>query len=90
MLGRCGVICADPMAFLLSLQRQWKKHLDDGVKTANSKTTSRAQVVQKWSLLPQEFSEKAGELTPTLKLKRSVVAKKYEAVIDALYPQDKD
>ncbi len=41
--------------------------------------------MQKWSLLERDFSEKGGELTPTLKLKRAVVAKKHAALIDSLY-----
>ena len=64
---------------------KWKEYLDKGVKAANCKTTSNAQVVQKWAWLPVDFSEKAGDLTPTLKLKRSVVAEKYAALIDSLY-----
>jgi long-chain-fatty-acid--CoA ligase ACSBG len=63
----------------------WQKYFDDGVKAANSKTTSNAQIVQKWALLDTDFSEKGGELTPTLKLKRSVAAAKYEDVINQLY-----
>jgi hypothetical protein len=35
-------------------------------------------------LLPTDFSEKAGDLTPTLKLKRSVVADKYKDLIDSV------
>lgn len=63
----------------------WKKYIDEGVKKANSKTTSNAQIVQKWKLLPVDFSEKAGDLTPTLKLKRSEVVKKYADMIEKLY-----
>jgi len=63
----------------------WTKYFNDGMKTANSKTTSSAQIVQKWKLLPVDFSVKAGELTPTLKLKRNVVADKYAALIDSMY-----
>jgi long-subunit acyl-CoA synthetase (AMP-forming) len=55
------------------------------MKKANTKTTSNAQIVQKWKWLPVDFSEKAGDLTPTLKLKRSVVADKYEKLIDEIY-----
>merc|ERR1712000_559685 len=47
----------------------WKEYINKAVKTANSKTTSNAQIVQKWEWLPVDFSEKAGDLTPTLKLK---------------------
>jgi long-chain-fatty-acid--CoA ligase ACSBG len=63
----------------------WTKYFNDGMKTGNSKTTSAAQKIQKWILLPIDFSEKAGELTPTLKLKRNFVNKKYADVIESLY-----
>ena len=46
--------------------------------------TSSAQCVQKWAILPEDFSEKGGELTPTQKLKRSVVAAKYADVIEGV------
>merc|ERR1719277_1299679 len=39
--------------------------------------------VQKFTILKKDFSVEFGELTPTLKLKRSVVSKKYEKVVDA-------
>jgi long-chain-fatty-acid--CoA ligase ACSBG len=68
----------------------WKKYFDDGMKAANRKTTSNAQIVQKWRLLPHDFSEKTGELTPTMKLKRKVVYQKCEEVIDAIYAEDGD
>jgi long-chain-fatty-acid--CoA ligase ACSBG len=68
----------------------WIKYFNDGMKVANSKTTSNAQIVQKWKLLPVDFSVKAGELTPTLKLKRNVVNDKYGALIDSIYADDKE
>ena len=66
----------------------WKKYIDTGMKVANGKTTSSAQIVQKWKMLPVDFSEKAGDLTPTLKLKRNVVTEKYAALIDSIYADD--
>ena len=69
-------VMADPL---------WAKYLDEGMKRANSKAASNAQKIQKYAILVNDFSEKGGELTPTLKLKRSVVMKKYEDVIEGLY-----
>ena len=63
----------------------FKQYVDKGVKTGNSKTTSNAQIVQKWVWLPEDFSERAGDLTPTLKLKRKVVTEKYTDLIESLY-----
>ena len=68
----------------------WTKYFNDGMKLANSKTTSSAQIVQKWKLLPVDFSVKAGELTPTLKLKRNVVNEKYSTLIESIYADDKE
>ena len=36
-------------------------------------------------MLPRDLSIEEGELTPTLKVKRAVVAKTYAAVIEDLY-----
>ena len=41
--------------------------------------------VKRFTLLPEPFSMERGELTNTLKLKRSVVAKNYKEVIDRMY-----
>jgi long-subunit acyl-CoA synthetase (AMP-forming) len=43
------------------------------------------QVIQKFAILPLDFSERGGELTPTLKLKRGPTAENHAAIIDALY-----
>jgi long-chain-fatty-acid--CoA ligase ACSBG len=64
---------------------KWAAYIDAGMKNANKRNTSNAQQIQKWKMLPVDLSEKEGDLTPTLKLKRSKVVKKYEAMIDELY-----
>jgi long-chain-fatty-acid--CoA ligase ACSBG len=63
----------------------WKAYLDAGMKAGNKKSTSNAQIVQKWVWLPQDFCEKNGELTPTLKLKRKVVMEQQAELVDSLY-----
>ena len=40
--------------------------------------------VKRVYLLPREFSIDKGEMTPTLKIKRSVIDEKYEEAIDAI------
>ncbi len=63
----------------------WKEFIDKGMKVANQAATSNAQRVGKWGLLSTDFTEKGGELTPTLKLKRSVAAEIHAETIDAMY-----
>jgi long-chain acyl-CoA synthetase len=41
--------------------------------------------IKKFTLLPTDFSQDTGELTPTLKIKRKFCYEKYTALIDAMY-----
>jgi long-chain acyl-CoA synthetase len=56
-------------------------------KTVKDLTRDMAQFerIKKISLLPTEFTLEAGELTPTLKVKRRVVEQRYKDVIDRMY-----
>ena len=63
----------------------WQQRITEGMKAANKKTTSNAQIVQKWKMLPVDLSEKAGDLTPTLKIKRHNVYEKYKELTDSMY-----
>ena len=44
--------------------------------------------VKAFALLPAPFAQETGELTPTQKIKRKVVAEKYAAQVEAMYPED--
>jgi long-chain acyl-CoA synthetase len=46
---------------------------------------ARVEQVKKIAILPHDLSQESGELTPTLKVKRSVVASKHEQEIEQLY-----
>ncbi|WP_181789325.1 AMP-dependent synthetase/ligase [Streptomyces phytophilus] len=54
--------------------------VDDG-----NAQVSRAESVRKFRILPGQFTEESGHLTPSLKLKRGAVAKDFAAEIEALY-----
>jgi len=43
--------------------------------------------VKRFTILPAEFSEASGEVTPSQKLKRRVIELRYQAELDAMYPR---
>jgi long-chain acyl-CoA synthetase len=49
------------------------------------KTLAGYQQIRRFALVPEEFTQAGGELTPTLKIKRRAVEQKYRALIDAMY-----
>ena len=50
-----------------------------------NKAVSRAESIRRFRILGTEFTEASGQLTPTLKLRRNVVAREFAADIEALY-----
>ncbi len=48
---------------------------------------ARVEQVKKIAILPRDLSQESGELTPTLKVKRAVVASKHEHEIEQLYAE---
>ena len=50
-----------------------------------NRSVSRAESIREFAILPADFTIEAGELTPTLKVRRSVVHGRYQAVIDSIY-----
>ncbi|MFF0111551.1 AMP-dependent synthetase/ligase [Streptomyces prasinus] len=54
--------------------------VDDG-----NAAVSKAESVRKFRVLPSQFTEESGHLTPSLKLKRNVVAKDFAHEIEAIY-----
>jgi long-chain acyl-CoA synthetase len=57
------------------------------IKDANQ-AVSKAEAIRKFRILPIDFTEDTGELTPTMKVKRKVVAEKFASDIEALYQKD--
>jgi long-chain acyl-CoA synthetase len=58
--------------------------IEAAVKDAN-KAVSQAEAIKKFAILGTDFTEDNGMLTPSLKLKRSVVMKEFDQEVEALY-----
>jgi long-chain acyl-CoA synthetase len=63
---------------------QVRAAIEAHLEKVNSKF-ARVEQVKKIAILPHDLSQEGGELTPTMKVKRNVVADKYAGEIDALY-----
>jgi long-chain acyl-CoA synthetase len=61
-----------------------RAELQAAVDEANQ-AVSKAESIRKFRVLPVDFTEEGGEMTPSLKLRRAVVAQRYEGEIAALY-----
>jgi long-chain acyl-CoA synthetase len=61
-----------------------RERIEAHIEKINQKF-ARVEQVKKFALLPQDLSQEGGELTPTLKVKRAVVADKYAGEIEKLY-----
>ena len=52
---------------------------------AANKAVSRAEAIRKFVVLPADWTEEGGQLTPSLKLKRTVVMEEFADDVEALY-----
>ncbi|MYR78500.1 AMP-binding protein [Streptomyces sp. SID5466] len=59
--------------------------LIDGYVTRLNEGLQRWQTIKKFRLLPRDLDVEHGELTPSLKLKRPVVEREYQGLIDEMY-----
>jgi long-chain acyl-CoA synthetase len=57
-----------------------------GVEAANAELASFERV-KKWAIVPDAWTVESGALTPTLKLKRRVLEKRYEQLLDSFYAE---
>ncbi|KAF0775366.1 hypothetical protein AaE_000934 [Aphanomyces astaci] len=62
-------------------------YLDSQLRQVNKATSklSFGNFIQKYVLLPREFSVEGGELTPTLKLRRQAVCDIHRGLIESTY-----
>ncbi|MDT0346678.1 AMP-dependent synthetase/ligase [Streptomyces litchfieldiae] len=63
------------------------RHLQRALDEANS-LVSTAESIRAFRVLPRDFTEDAGHLTPSMKLRRAAVLRDLAAVVDELYEQE--
>ncbi len=83
LAAELGLAASDPAA--LAREAKVREHLMARVNAEVNPGQARYESIKRIAVLPGELSVAGGELTPTLKLKRKVVAQKYAAEIDSLY-----
>ncbi|XP_068131906.1 long-chain-fatty-acid--CoA ligase ACSBG1 [Hyperolius riggenbachi] len=59
--------------------------IQEGIDKVNSEAVSNAQRIQKWAILPNDFSIAGGEMGPTMKIKRNAILEKYNDMVEAFY-----
>ena len=69
---------------MAAARRACASALQQEVDKANAQF-ARIEQVKKFTVLEQDLSQEAGELTPTMKVKRAVVERRYADTFNALY-----
>ncbi|MEW5855218.1 MAG: long-chain fatty acid--CoA ligase [Myxococcota bacterium] len=64
-----------------------RRAVEEAVSRVNAKV-ARYESIKKHVLVPDEFTVEAGQLTPTLKLRRKEVSRQYAHLLEALYEGD--
>jgi long-chain acyl-CoA synthetase len=75
---------ADATVGDLANDPELRQEIQAAVDDAN-RAVSHAEAVKVFRILPRDFTEETGELTPSMKLKRAVVEKEYADEIAAIY-----
>ena len=63
--------------------------IQGAVDEAN-KAVSKAEAIRKFRILPEDWTEEGGQMTPSLKLKRSVVMQEFGETVEGLYAGARD
>ncbi len=69
---------------LVAKSPEFRAYLEQRIAEVNQRL-SRVESLKNFAILDRELSIAGGELTPTMKLKRSVIEQKYAEIIDGLY-----
>jgi long-chain acyl-CoA synthetase len=82
LAAEAGIDASDPVA--MASNEKVREIVWKDIDAVNQRF-ARIEQIKRFAILPRDLSQEEGELTPTLKVKRSVVYKKYAPDVDALY-----
>ncbi len=74
--GTAADMCTDPKVL---------HHLMRRIEADCNAKVARYETIKRITVLPHAFSVDGGELTPTMKIRRNVIAQKYAREIDLMY-----
>ena len=76
--GKSGSVAdlVDDPDLLAEIQAPWR---------TPTRRSRKAESIRKFAILPDDWTEEGGQLTPSLKLKRNVVMREFRDDVEALY-----
>ena len=63
-----------------------RARIQQAIDALNARQSSYS-TIKRFAIVPQDFTQDTGELTPTLKVKRKVVTQNYQALLDSFYAE---
>ena len=75
-----------PEAAALHQDPRVVKRIQETVDALNAKQAAYS-TIKRFAIVPRDFTQQSGELTPTLKVKRKVVTQNYKALLDGFYQE---
>ena len=79
-----GIAFEDPEALLDDPQMQ---RIVDAHVAERNRHLARFETIKRYRIIKGDFSQETGELTPSLKLKRSVIHERYAELIERIYAE---
>jgi long-chain acyl-CoA synthetase len=70
----------------LTQSEEIRRIIQTQIEKANARVSS-SEAIKRFKILERDFSLEANEITPTLKLKRNIIAEKFAEVLESLYEQ---
>jgi long-chain acyl-CoA synthetase len=75
-----------PPGTLLHRDPRVVARIQASIDALNAKQASYS-TIKRFAILPKDFTQEAGELTPTLKVKRKLVSQKHKELLDSFYAE---